>query len=187
LGAGILLALVLWTFPGWQGLWALIVLWIIGAFLLAFAVVAVLIRLRASQGPLWRALAAVGQATLGTLLLCPFILAFAGIGLEYHPRTHWELRRAQHEIGQAIQTFKAQTGGYPSRLADLTASSRPAMGLDASGNAVSLQAGATGPLLKRLPKDPLTGRRDTWIYDVLATPPVESGAFHLQVLRQPSP
>jgi len=50
---------------------------------------------------------------------------------------------------------------------------------------VPLQAAAAGPFLKRLPVDPLTGRRDTWLYDVLATPPVESGAFRLQVLRQP--
>ena len=57
----------------------------------------------------------------------------------------------------AVELYKADTGAYPSALADLVAASAPANGLDASGASVPiLAADWKGPYLNSLENDPIS-------------------------------
>ncbi|MGD9495586.1 MAG: DUF2330 domain-containing protein [Armatimonadota bacterium] len=86
------------------------------------------------------------------------------------------------EIDAALAGFAQDTGCYPARLEDLTGRTPPERGLDASGNPAALAGNYAGPYLALLPVDPLTGRRDTWVYEVTGSPMVDSGGYSVTVV-----
>lgn len=98
-----------------------------------------------------------------------------------------QLDERLREIDAALETFAEDTGCYPARPADLSAAQAPAMGVDASGNPVALGGGYAGPYLPVLPVDPLTGRRDTWVYEVTGVPMADSGGYRLTVRAHEGP
>jgi len=58
----------------------------------------------------------------------------------------------------AVTLFYTDTAAYPASLADLAATSAPASGLDAAGNAKSITAGDWhGPYVESVPNDPVSG------------------------------
>lgn len=83
-------------------------------------------------------------------------------------------------LDSALNDFADTYGCYPEQLRDLTRP-RPTRGLDASGNPVAPMSGPGRAILKRLPVDPLTGRRNTWVYDVLSPGMVDSGGYAVTV------
>ena len=63
----------------------------------------------------------------------------------------------------AVELFKADTGAYPSALADLAAAAAPANGLDSTGASVAiLAADWKGPYLNSLENDPISGAAFTY-------------------------
>ena len=88
---------------------------------------------------------------------------------------------ALRALDGALERFADDTGAFPMQLSDLTAQEPPAFGLDGSGNRVPIADGAGGPWLRVLPIDPLSGRRDTWLYEVTGEPMVASGAYAIEV------
>jgi len=92
------------------------------------------------------------------------------------------LDSALQQLDIAIAAFASDTGCYPARLEDLTARTPPQGGLDASGNAAAVAGEYAGPYLAVLPVDPLTGRRDTWVYEVTGSPMVASGGYSLTIM-----
>lgn len=95
------------------------------------------------------------------------------------------LADAQERIEGALEAFRADTGCYPASLADLAATSPPAFGQDASGNRVRLAARPLKPYLSALPRDPLTGRTQSWILTVAGEAIVQSGGLSTTVARRP--
>jgi hypothetical protein len=91
------------------------------------------------------------------------------------------------EIDAALEAFAEDHGCYPARLENLTAAEAPATGVDASGNPVPIAGAYAGPYLRLLPMDPLTGRRDTWVYEVTGSPMVDSGGYRLTIATQEGP
>jgi hypothetical protein len=71
----------------------------------------------------------------------------------------------QADLTRAVDAFRRDTRVLPAKLADLAATKAPVAGVDAAGNATPLQGGWHGPYLPQLPIDPLTRRRDTWVYE----------------------
>jgi|GEM_PF-426585 len=58
----------------------------------------------------------------------------------------------------AVEMFRNDTGAFPASLADLTATSAPANGLDTSGAAKAISASDwKGPYLQRIENDPVSG------------------------------
>ncbi|MGD9498668.1 MAG: hypothetical protein AB7Y46_20405 [Armatimonadota bacterium] len=90
-------------------------------------------------------------------------------------------------IDAALEAFAEDHGCYPARLENLTAAEAPATGVDASGNPVPIAGAYAGPYLRLLPMDPLTGRRDTWVYEVTGSPMVDSGGYHLTIATREEP
>jgi hypothetical protein len=91
-----------------------------------------------------------------------------------------ELDQALQQIDGMMTSFHDTYGCYPEELEDLTASAVPKWGVDSSGNAVepvSRMGYAGGD--RELPVDPLTGRRDTWVYEPTGNPMVDSGGFEI--------
>ena len=88
---------------------------------------------------------------------------------------------ALRSLDGALERFADDSGAFPMQLSDLTAQEPPAFGLDGSGNRVPIADGAGGPWLRVLPLDPLSGRRDTWLYEVTGEPMVASGAYAIEV------
>ena len=84
-------------------------------------------------------------------------------------------------LDEGLTRFADETGAFPMRLEDLTSRTPPAEGLDGSGNRVQIDASAEGPWLVAVPIDPLTGRRDTWVYEPTGDPMVASGAYVIEV------
>jgi hypothetical protein len=80
------------------------------------------------------------------------------------------------DLVAAVEEFQAQAGCYPGELSDLTAT-HVTEGRDASGNPVPLDLTLAQPLLSEIPVDPSTGRRDTWVYDVLSPTLVDPGGW----------
>jgi len=115
--------------------------------------------------------------------LCNVVVALGRPGSH---RVEKKQEKAQQRIERALQAFRKGTGAYPMQLADLTASALPANGLDSSGNevAIDVKADVKMPLLRRIPDDPLTGRNDTWVYDVRSLFLVESGGYNVTVTAQ---
>ena len=97
-------------------------------------------------------------------------------------RVATRLDSALEQLDIAIAAFASDTGCYPARLADLTARTPPRRGLDASGNPAPVAGEYAGPYLAVLPVDPLTGRRDTWVYEVTGSPMVDSGGYSLTIM-----
>lgn len=91
------------------------------------------------------------------------------------------------EIDAALEAFAEDYGCYPARLEDLTAAEAPATGVDASGNPLPIASAYAGPYLRLLPMDPLTGRRDTWVYEVTGSPMVDSDGYHLTIATREEP
>lgn len=90
------------------------------------------------------------------------------------------------KLDGALKSFRKATGAYPVRLSELTAHRTPKRGLDASGNKVPITGSAALPLLRGIPTDPLTGRNDTWVYDVCSPSVVESGGYEVTVTTERS-
>lgn len=66
-------------------------------------------------------------------------------------------------LRNAVSLYDADTGYYPSSLADLSATSAPSNGLDASGNQQSINASDWhGPYLQTIPDDPISGSAFTY-------------------------
>jgi hypothetical protein len=96
-------------------------------------------------------------------------------------KTEQQLEGNLKALDVALQTFADTYHCYPARLSDLTVA-QPQQGLDASGNAVAIASrAASGPIMESLPIDPLTGQRDTWVYDVLSPGMVDSGGYKTHV------
>lgn len=114
----------------------------------------------------------------GYHLLVP---AHAGSGGKAEIAVSGKLSAALESLDEAIEDFCEDTGCYPATLDDLTATAPPAVGIDASGNAVELGGAWGGAYLGILPLDPLTGRRDAWVYEVTGEPMVSSGGWRIVI------
>ncbi len=124
-------------------------------------------------------------ALVSTAVLSPFLMKTHNAVLETRPSRYeitQQLDEALQELDEALGAFKDQTGCYPERLLDLT-KTQSTYGLDSSGNRVPLTSPLQTAVLQELPTDPLTGRSDTWVYDVLAPQVVDSGAYEIMVER----
>ncbi len=124
-------------------------------------------------------------ALASTAALSTFLIKTHNAVLETRPSRYeitQRLDKALRELDEAVGTFKDQTGCYPEHLLDLT-NTQPTYGLDSSGNRVPIASPLQGAVLQELPTDPLTGRSDTWVYDVLAPQVVDSGAYEITVER----
>ncbi len=122
--------------------------------------------------------------TLLLVFLLPFLMQFvppAHAGGGRQSVAYRQLDRALEEIDEAVESFVAHHGCYPTRLADLTAKRKPRKGADASGNPVRLHGQWKGPYLESLPQDPCTRRNDTWNYEPTGTPMVDSGGYTLVI------
>ncbi len=108
--------------------------------------------------------------------------AYAGT-IGGHSAAHDKLYGPLTQIDRALETFLEHAGCFPGKLKDLLAETPPAYGVDSSGNPVQLTGQYRGPYLEQLPKDPLTGRRDTWIYEPTATPMVDSGGYTVVIKK----
>ncbi len=91
------------------------------------------------------------------------------------------------ELDDALLSFVGDTGCYPASVDDLTATAAPAVGLDSSGNRVELRGEFRGPYLRQLPEDPLTAKRDTWLYEVTGAPMIDSGGLTITLRREATP
>jgi hypothetical protein len=124
-------------------------------------------------------------AFIFALLLLPLLLTARAYRLQGLPNRYAISRQLELNLGtldKALGTFKSQHGCYPGQLADLTRD-QATSGLDASGNKVAVRGGG-GKVLPELPVDPLTNRADTWVYDVLSAPMVDSGAYRITVTTE---
>jgi hypothetical protein len=119
---------------------------------------------------------------LVVMVLClPSALAHTVGSATLSPRITQQLGDNLKALDEALQTFTNTYHCYPARVSDLTLA-QPTQGLDASGNPVAITTqGMPGPILDKLPLDPLTGRRDTWVYDVLSPGMVDSGGYKVTV------
>lgn len=97
-----------------------------------------------------------------------------------------ELDDALAKLDEALLRFISDTGCYPAALSDLIATTAPAQGLDSSGNPVPLAGAFAGPYLQELPEDPLTRKRDTWLYEVTGAPMVDTGGLTIKIRREPT-
>ncbi len=102
------------------------------------------------------------------------------------PGTRVQLRRALEAIDHWLRQFHEANGCYPMELTDLVGTEVPEMGVDSSGNPVPIPQTPRWhrPLGARaaardLPIDPLTGQRDTWVYEPTGTPMVDSGGYEI--------
>ncbi len=107
------------------------------------------------------------------------IARYSGSGL---PR----LDETLQDIDRALNSFMTENGCYPATIADLTAQEAPQYGIDSSGNRVKLTGQYAGPNIRGLPRDPLTGKYDTWVYEATGTPMVDSGGYTI-TLKQVAP
>ncbi len=107
--------------------------------------------------------------------------AEAGSGSAEAQEIEARMDEALQALDDALAEFADDTGAFPVQLADLLAAEPPASGLDGSGNRVSIEGGAQGPWLLDMPIDPITRRRDTWLYEVTGDPMVSSGAYAIEV------
>lgn len=98
-----------------------------------------------------------------------------------------QLDDALAQLDEALLSFLEDTSCYPASLADLTATTAPPYGLDSSGNRVPLASRFNGPYLKELPEDPLTGERDTWLYEVTGAPMIDTGGLTITLRRESTP
>lgn len=124
-------------------------------------------------------------ALLGTVVLSPLLMIGHDLVLDARPSRYeitQQLDKALRELDEAVGVFKDQTGCYPEHLLDLV-NTQPTYGLDSSGNRVPIASPLRAVVLQELPTDPLTGRSDTWVYDVLAPQVVDSGAYEITVER----
>ncbi len=112
--------------------------------------------------------------------------AYGGYMVE-HSTGLRQLDSALARLDQALVRFIADTGCYPASLDDLTATVAPARGLDSSGNPVALAGQFRGPYLDELPEDPLTGARDTWLYEVTGAPMIDTGGLSITLRRESTP
>ncbi len=126
------------------------------------------------------AIAGLLVAGSGYHLLVP---AYAGVGGGEEREVSGQISSGLESLDEAIDDFCKDTGCYPATLRDLTATAPPAVGFDASGNEVSLGGDWHGPYRSVLPLDPLTLRRDSWVYEVTGEPMVSSGGWRI-VIRQ---
>jgi len=76
---------------------------------------------------------------------------------------HSALRANLKLYRNAVELFKADTGAYPSSLADLAAASAPANGLDSTGNSQAITPSDwKGPYLQSVENDPVSGAAFTY-------------------------
>ncbi|HCA46498.1 MAG TPA: hypothetical protein DEP45_03780, partial [Armatimonadetes bacterium] len=97
-----------------------------------------------------------------------------------------ELDMALVRLDDAILSFLEEAGCYPAALEDLTVTVPPEVGLDSSGNAVPVGRDWLGSRIKELPIDPLTGRNDTWVYEVTGSPMIDSGGLDIAMACEPT-
>ncbi len=121
---------------------------------------------------------------LEVLIVCMYIAILSGMILPNvtgagKRATETNLRATLRELRAAVASYQAETGLYPLRLEDLTATEPPATGLTEQGLEVPIyEDDFKGPYLipagGELPLDRTTGQR-TWGYD---TTPPDLGAVH---------
>jgi len=117
----------------------------------------------------------------GTLLLALIALAHSG-SLGYLSTGTRELDQALQQIDGLMQRFHGTFGCYPAKLHDLVAAAPRTEGVDSSDNPVEIAPGAANWVgSAELPVDPLTGRRDSWVYEPTGAPMVDSGGFEIAV------
>jgi hypothetical protein len=100
--------------------------------------------------------------------------------------TQAQLQRALEAIDHWLGVFHQANGCYPMELTDLAGIQAPQVGVDSSGNPLSIPHTARwhrplgpGMEVRDLPVDPLTGQRDTWVYEPTGTPMVDSGGYEI--------
>lgn len=98
-----------------------------------------------------------------------------------------ELDAALALLDDAILAFLEDAGCYPASLEDMTEMMPPETGLDSSGNQVPVGGDWMGSRIKQLPTDPLTGRNDTWVYEVTGSPMIDSGGLRIEVKMRETP
>jgi hypothetical protein len=165
-------------------LWAPLVLVLVALLavpvllLLAMWVLAVRSTERNTRGGFWTFWVTV--AVVVSLFVPPVAVRIARASFQPdHPQRH--LTAALAELDGALKIFADTHHCYPARLSDLT-DPQPAEGLDVSGNPVAIASPGQGRVvLGRLPVDPLTHRRDSWVYDVLSPGMVDSGGYEVFV------
>jgi len=104
--------------------------------------------------------------------------------------TRAQLQHALDAIDHWLGLFHEANGCYPMALLDLLGTEAPQTGVDVSGNPVPIPQIARwhrplGPRMaaRELPIDPLTGQRDTWVYEPTGTPMVDSGGYRITLER----
>jgi hypothetical protein len=105
------------------------------------------------------------------------VIRYSGVG---------DLDRALTRIDHALDAFREDTGCYPAALEDLASDQAPEYALDSSGNEAELPDGLSGSWITELPIDPLTGERNTWVYEVTGAPMVDSGGLTIDLRREPT-
>ena len=120
---------------------------------------------------------------LTELAIPPLDEAHAGT-LSRRRASYKTLDKALTELDDAMLAFVEDHGCYPAKLADLTAAAKPDHGVDASGNRVKLAGTWVRSYVSDLPVDPLTKRRDTWVYEPTGSPMVDSGGYTILVTQE---
>jgi hypothetical protein len=146
----------------------------------------VVLALRGGRTPqLLGVLRTIGLSLLALIVIAPTVNRACGRLVDLCRPNSYAVRRQQEDataqLRTTLQMFRDATGAYPRRLTDLALGKLPATGIDGSGNEVRLSGSPAMPLLPALPVDPLTGRSDTWLYDVRSPLLVESGAYEVVV------
>jgi len=150
-------------------------------------------RARRMAQPMWVAVALVAVAV--AMLSVPR-LARAHAGMTGYLSTGTRaLDAALQTIDGYVVKFRDANGCYPVSLAQLPGSGLPPGGVDSSGNPVQVTRlsrddmapelqnplGDGEPPVDSLPVDPLTGRKDTWVYEPTGSPMVDSGGYRIRL------
>ena len=136
---------------------------------------------RRAQAVVW---ATLGLALMASLTTVVGVVAHGG-SLGGHVSSGLRgLDKALESLDDKLNVFLEDHGCYPARLEDLLAPEVPATGVDSSGNPVPLDATEYRKVSSWMPRDPLTGREDTWVYDPTGTPMVDSGGYTLELRKR---
>lgn len=163
--------------PGWW-LTAIYLFWVGVALVIGVLLGIAIARLT------WRSTPPPSVLALGALSALA-ILAFAGPAVAgfVSGTTSSEYTAQAAVLTRAIERFRADYGCYP-RFAEDLLSGAPERGLDASGNMVELGHGAGGRYLGGLPRDPATGKTNTWRIDLASPELVTSSSFATTVFTE---
>ena len=123
--------------------------------------------------PLGKALPAVELALL--LGLSWSVSSMLAQDRSHHWYVYGALRHERGVLRAAAQDYYAKRGAYPQSVTELCGYGGPEVVLPGEG-----APWLHGPL-RRLPRDPLTGKRDTWVIDPLDPGVVDSGGWQVRV------